>query len=169
MCDTTTDYKYYYLEDKICLKECNDYKKNGTYICIRSCLSSNLFYDEDNKQCVSDCSELESEDKKFRKINGHCAGSCDEQDYYNENDFICRVKCPDNQKIDDNYICRENCTTSTNKKYEDENGVCVNITILILSIDAKIIAELNILKEIPVYLHSMKKKLILHLVQLLNL
>ena len=125
VCDQTSVYKYYYSDNKICLNECNanDYLKKDTNNCIRSCLSENLFYDEENKKCVSDCKDLEN--NKYRKINGYCAGSCDENEYYNEIDLICRVKCPNNQKIDDNNICRENCTTSENKKFENENGMCV--------------------------------------------
>ena len=121
-CHENSEYKYYYLEDKICLKECKEFTKEDTYICLSSCLSANLFYDDDNKKCVSDCKNLDS--KHFAKINGHCDLKCNDDEYYNEDDLICRVKCTTDKKIDD-HICRLNCSNSTINKYEDENGICV--------------------------------------------
>ena len=125
VCDINTDYRYYYLDKKICLNNCvdNDYRmENNTNICINSCQSINLYYDDDNKLCVSDCKTVGG--KNYRKLNSHCDEKCDDDDFYNENDLICRIKCPKYQKID-GHICRESCSTSTKNKYEDENGICV--------------------------------------------
>ena len=89
------NYTFYYLEKKICLDKCNngDYRMaDNTSICVTSCQSKNLYYDDDNKLCVSDCSKVQG--KNFTKLNGSCAEKCDDDDYYNEDDLICRIKCP---------------------------------------------------------------------------
>ena len=177
-CHENSEYKYYYLEDKICLKECKEYTKEGTNICLSSCLTANLFYDDDNSKCVSDCRNLGS--KHFAKINGHCDLKCEDDEYYNEDDLICRVKCTTDKKIDD-HICRLNCSTSTINKLGEIGSeamvhkiceftflICsknvkiqkldIFIIISILVINVKIIVQINILKEILVSLHAMNQK-----------
>lgn len=124
-CDSNSDYKFYYLEDKICLNHCkeNDYQKKEENICMKSCVSNQLYFDDDNKLCVSNC--LDVSGKEYTKINGHCDDKCNEGEFYNEHDLKCKIKCSANEKID-GQICRENCSTSDGNKYEDENRICVS-------------------------------------------
>ena len=116
---------YYYLNDKMCIDECNDYIKENTNICTKTCDDFNdqkYFYESTTeKLCISNCT---LKDKPYTLMNNTCVESCNNGEFYNEYDKICRIKCPIMQKIDGN-ICRENCSTSAEKKYEDENGICV--------------------------------------------
>ena len=135
ICNKTSN-EYYYLNDKKCisLSECGgdfiiiDNINNN--ICTQTCgyyNNTKLYYFEKNdtnppKQCVFDCNSTEY---KYTRRNGSCRDTCEEEDYYDEEDKICLIKCPNGKKID-GHICRTSCNeTNCENKYEDENGYCV--------------------------------------------
>ena len=130
-------YKYYYMDKKICLKDCGKLYEYENY-CVNSCdffKNNKLYhYDEEtddgsgnkiyNNKCVEKCISTE---KPFSKSDGHCDNSCEENEFYFTNDKICLSKCPRNSMEDmedDNHICKK-CTDYSPKKYIDENGNCV--------------------------------------------
>ena len=122
---------YYYLNDKICLEHCErgDYLI-GSHICTSFCDSYNstrLYIYENNtvKKCVPNCKD--TDDKKFTSLEHKCVEGCGSEEFYDENDFICRINCPNGKKID-GQICRESCYNDNEnlRKYENENGYCVD-------------------------------------------
>ena len=121
---------YYYLNKKICEQNCNeDYEITDTKICSTSCdyYDSKKLYSfikDSTKKCVFDCKDT---DYKYTSIDGKCVENCEPTDFYDENDLICKIKCPSEKKID-GQICRESCYNEELdiKKYEDENGYCVD-------------------------------------------
>ena len=123
----TDNQKYYYFNDKICRENCSsDYIISGTNICTKLCdtYDSKKLYLYDNttiKQCVFNCSET---DFNKTSIDGRCVKECGANEFYDENDLICRIKCPKGKKIDGN-ICRDSCNVGVNI-FEDENGYCVD-------------------------------------------
>ena len=128
--------EYYYLNEKICKVSCeeNDFTiidNINDNICTKTCdyfNNTKIYSFEKNngthqvKHCVFNCLNTEY---RYTKRDGSCNESCDSEDYYDEEDKICRIKCPTGKKID-GQICRNICNESSSlNKYEDENGFCV--------------------------------------------
>ena len=126
--------EYYYLNDKKCRSNCSEdfiiMDNKNDNICTQTCgyyNNTKLYYFEKEdanppKQCVFDC---KSTDYQYTRRNGSCRESCEEDDYYDEEDKICLIKCPNGKKID-GHICRTSCNEANcTNKYEDENGYCV--------------------------------------------
>ncbi len=123
--------EFYYLTDRRCLSGCNgDYRiidnKNNN-ICTKTCeyyTNNTKIYsfdkDGEEKKCVFDC---KTTTLPYTSREGKCVSSCPDTDYYDEEDKICRIKCPSGKKID-GQLCRNSCNDIN--KYEDENENCVN-------------------------------------------
>ena len=134
--DTTNKQDHYYLDNKICIENCkgNDYIINGSKICTPSCDYYNSIklysYEKEGveKKCVFFCNETGSElgdSLLFSSLDGKCAQSCGQNEYYDRNDKICRIRCPIGKKID-GQECRDTCNVDdAENKYENENGICV--------------------------------------------
>ena len=124
--------QFYYLNDSKCIEKCdtNDYNIKGTKICKTSCDSydSKKLYsyepDGGSKYCVFNCLDNEG-NFKFTDLNNKCSTGCGENDFYDENDKICRIKCPAGKVIDGQF-CRDSCDSSPDNKYENETGYCVS-------------------------------------------
>ena len=124
----------YYLDKKICVLGCSeDYIIENTNICTITCDYYNsqklYYYIKDNvKKCVSNCKNTEYQ---YTSIDGKCVENCNSNEFYDENDLICRIRCPIGTKID-GQICRSSChqegtgSSAGILKYEDENGYCVD-------------------------------------------
>ena len=144
---TSDQYKYYYMDKKICLKNCGQlyyYKltegDSTKEYCVNSCdffKSVKLYHDEsqttsgdtttyDNK-CVENCkknSEDNGGDRIFSKLNGYCGNNCETSDFYFESDNVCLYKCPEASK-DEGQKCTY-CKDFNPVKYIDEDGKCVD-------------------------------------------
>ena len=133
ICSETKCSNYYYPNNYTCTEKCNegDYvlETNDLKICSTYCdyyNSTKLYYYEKgtDKKCVFNCKDT---DYKYTSIDGNCAESCKENEFYDENDFVCKFRCPTGKKID-GQICREKCNDETKNltKFENENGYCVD-------------------------------------------
>jgi hypothetical protein len=133
VCSSTKCTNYYYLNNNTCTNNCDegDYEleTDDLKICTPYCEyyeSKKLYYYEKGteKKCVFNCKETEYE---YTSIDGKCANSCNENEYYDENDFVCKFRCPTGKKID-GQICREKCNDISKSlaKFENENGYCVD-------------------------------------------
>ena len=129
-CDLTTDYKYYYKDDKICRNKCKDgdyYIDDGSNECISSCNQINntnnqiYYYYEpiDNtlpKKCVLVCPP----EKPYHNLYNYCSQSCNEGNYkYSlESNKTCMNNCPEGT-YNDTFKCLTNC--KINNKYFEGN------------------------------------------------
>ena len=131
-CSETKCSEYYYPNNYTCTENCNkgDYvlETDDLKICTSNCdyyKSQKLYYFE-NEKCVFNCKDTNT-NYKYTSIDGKCVDSCNENEFYDEDDFVCKFRCPTGKKID-GQICREKCN-DVNKdlnKYENENGYCVD-------------------------------------------
>ena len=135
--DNSKKQDHYYIDKKICIEKCedNDYiiEINDLKICTTSCDyydSKKLYsYEKEGipqKKCVFLCNEtVQDNNLLYSSLDGKCAESCGEKEYYDINDKICRIKCPVGKKID-GQECKDTCyAENAENKYENENGFCV--------------------------------------------
>ena len=140
-CNTSTIYKYYYKEDKICLDKCNegDYLIEGTYECVHSCdiINDNdkiyYFYEPEEQedtseavepnQCVLKCPT----GKEYVNLYNHCSKECNEGNYiYSlESEKICMNSCPEGT-YNDTFKCLSNCKLSENENYYLDGKTCID-------------------------------------------
>ena len=133
VCSDTICDKFYYSSNYTCTEECNegDYviEKDGLKICTTYCdyyKSQKLYYYENEKKCVFNCKDTNTI-YNYTSIDGKCVDNCKENEFYDENDFVCKFRCPTGKKID-GQICREKCNDESISlnKFENENGYCVD-------------------------------------------
>ena len=127
-----SEYKYYYPDDKICLKDCKTYRndiindENNT--CVSECDKNSkykfkVFKEEDNSyHCSTECLEGE----KYFEDDYKCLSNCPEPYNYVYNS-ICNDKCPKGKfavKKGGEYICEEKCPD--NKYYYEKDRECID-------------------------------------------
>ena len=126
--------EYIYMDTKICLENCGDslyfYQIGTKKYCADSCYffkDENLYFFEDSndstnkKKCVKNCEDTAS---KYTTLKNHCKNECGDNEYHNENEFICLSKCPHGTTNDgDGKLCKK-CETIN--QYVDNNGNCVD-------------------------------------------